>query len=63
MDTAILLAEKKRGVIFFNYKLTEKKRIVSKRYSCKKYTIDQVVQIRNEFYKKHDIKLYDNWIK
>ena len=35
------------------------KLIVSKTYRTDKYTIDQVVKIRNEFYKKHDITIED----
>ena len=35
------------------------KHIFSKNYRTQKYTLQQVVKIRNELYKKHDIKIDD----
>ena len=35
------------------------KRILNRPYRKDKYTLEQVVHIRNEFYKKHDIKIED----
>jgi hypothetical protein len=35
------------------------KRIVNRPYRKDKYTLEQVVQFRNEFYKKHDITIED----
>ena len=35
------------------------KNIVDKHYRTEKYTLQQVVKIRNEFYKQHDIKIQD----
>ena len=46
---------------YFNIQINrKKKRIVHKYYRTDRYTLDQVVHIRNQFYKKHDIEIDDN---
>ena len=49
------------GNEYFNLVIyRNKKRIVCKTYRTDRYTLDQVVHIRNQFYKKHDIDIDDN---
>jgi hypothetical protein len=56
----IVFEIKKNGKDYFRLQINRNnKRVVNKCYNCKKYTLDQVVQIRNELYKKYNIKLDD----
>jgi hypothetical protein len=56
-----IVFETKNNREYFTLQINRNKvRIVNKRYNCKKYTLDQVVQIRNQFYKKHGIDIDDN---
>ena len=49
-----------KGNEYFLLEINRNKvRIVQKCHRTDKYTIDQVVHIRNEFYKKHDIDIED----
>ena len=49
-----------KGKEYFDLEINRNKvRIVQKCYPTNKYTLDQVVQIRNQFYKKHDIDIDD----
>lgn len=49
-----------RGIEYFVLEIKRNKvKIVNKCYNCKKYTLDQVVHIRNQFYKKHNIDIDD----
>ena len=50
-----------KGKEYFDLEINRNKmRIVQKSYPTNKYTLDQVVQIRNQFYKKHGIDIDDN---
>jgi hypothetical protein len=49
-----------KGYEYFELEINRNKvRIVQRRYRTDKYTLEQVVHIRNEFYKKYNIKLDD----
>jgi beta-mannanase len=49
-----------KGTEYYHVQIVRNgKHIVSKMYKTNKYTIDQVVKLRNEFYKIHDIAIQD----
>jgi len=55
-----IIQQTRRGKQYYNISITRKgKKIVDKSYGKDECTIEQVVHIRNEFYKKHDITIED----
>jgi hypothetical protein len=55
-----IIQQTQYGIQYYEIQIKRNgKRIVSKRYRKDECTLEKVVQIRNEFYKKHDIKIAD----